>query len=281
MKNKPQYLLAAAALLLALTACQRFKTESVQINEDKPGVALERPQLGQIAVIDSNLIITQPLNSQQIASPLTVAGRAKNGQGDIYFRLKDLSGEVIASAGAQAAAAPTNWSNFSGQLEFLPNQIYSQNGRLEVYFKDAEGKEKNLIEIPVVFKDYKSIKAKLYFGSSKEDPEMLNCGRVYEAARELPPSRQIVAVIINELFKGPAEPEAKDGFVSYLPTENVAIQKIEFKDNILYVDFNEALPAGIRGACQISFARAQIIETLKQFKDVKDVVISVNDRVWQ
>lgn len=273
--------MAAAVLLLVLSACQILKTEKAQtINEDKPGVVLDQPRLGQIAVIDSNLIITQPLSSQQIKSPVAIAGRAKNGNGDIYFRLKDSSGEVVAGASAKIAAAENNWGNFSGRLEFLPNQIYSQNGRLEVYFQNAEGREKNLIQLPVVFKDYQKIKAKLYFGRAK-DPEMLNCGQVHEVARELAPSRQIVAVIISELFKGPTEAEAASGSVSFLPKEGVQINKIEFKDDVLYLDFNETLTAGVSGACKIKAARAQIVETLKQFKDVKDAVISVADKVWE
>ena len=88
----------------------------------------------------------------------------------------------------------------------------------------------------------------------------------------------MVLSVLDELLKGLSEDEIKEGFVTNIPGTGVEVKKIEFKDNILYVDFNQALQEGVAGSCRVIAIRAQIIETLKQFADVKDVVISIDGK---
>ena len=45
-----------------------------------------------------------------------------------------------------------------------------------------------------------------------------------------------------------------------------------------YVDFDEQLEFQVGGSCRVSAIRAQIIQTIKQFSTVKDVIISINGR---
>ena len=77
-----------------------------------------------------------------------------------------------------------------------------------------------------------------------------------------------------QLLIGPNEKEKIDGFLTSIP-EKVEIKKIEMRDGLVMVDFNQALQEGVAGSCKISSIRAQITETLKQFTEVKEVIISI------
>ena len=43
----------------------------------------------------------------------------------------------------------------------------------------------------------------------------------------------------------------------------------------VYVDFSKELGIGVAGSCRVEAIRSQITETLKQFKNVENVIISI------
>ena len=124
----------------------------------------DSPQPGQVAVIDSNIIVTKPLSNDLISSPVEITGRAQVANGEVRLRLKDAAGKVLASALTTALGGGEGWGLYSGRLEFGPP--LGQSGWLEVYTMAADDSEQNLISLSVVFKDFIEPKVTVYFSNS-------------------------------------------------------------------------------------------------------------------
>lgn len=134
---------------------------------------------------------------------------------------------------------------------------------------------------PVSGLEYSSIK--VFFASNKEDPDSLYCEKTYPTPRAIsrptnnPASRlgELAYVAIKELLMGPTDQEKNLGFFTLI-NPGAKVQKISIEDDIATVDFNQAFNEGIGGSCLVQAIRSQITETLKQFPEIKEVVISVN-----
>lgn len=118
---------------------------------------------------------------------------------------------------------------------------------------------------------------KIYFGNKNNQKEADVCIALSVVEREMPFSVAVVKDSIDELLKGPSEEEISEGYYTNI-NKGVALQKISFKDGIIKVDFDETLEKGIGGSCKVAFIRSQIVETLKQFPDVREVIISINGK---
>lgn len=131
---------------------------------------------------------------------------------------------------------------------------------------------------PTAVEEWASIK--VFFGSTKKDPQTLYCDVTYPIERWVLLKNdkgrlgELVYRVINELVKGPTEQEKAVGFFSSINTAT-KIREIKIENGIATVDFNEALEKGAAGSCMVQIIRSQITQTLKQFPEIKEVVISV------
>lgn len=262
-------LAGCAKLPLALTA-----DKNIDANAVRP---VAKP--GQVAMINENIIVTEPLNNALVASPLAVKGQITNLAGAVLFQLKDQWDNIIATSSVVLNSDNKKWQDYQTNLFFL--RPSSQKGILQAYVMDNKGTgNRNLITIPLIFKEFEKPIIKVYFSNIKEDPELKNCAKVYPAKRVIEPTNQILDAALEELSKGVNEEEMKAGFVTNLPEKEkeVKVQKIEIKEDKAYVDFNQALQEDVSGACRVAAIKSQIIETLKQFPNIKDVVISIDGK---
>lgn len=132
--------------------------------------------------------------------------------------------------------------------------------------------------------EYSNIK--VFFSSTKEDPDTLYCDTTYPTFRAIskpinnPASRlgELAYAAIKELLKGPTEAEKAKGFVTLI-NPGTKIQKISIVEGIATADFNDKLNEGVAGSCKVQAIRSQIVETLKQFPEIKEVVISANGEI--
>lgn len=261
---------------MLLAGCQNNFIAGKSNNKNNIEVS-DKPQPGVVAVIDSDIIINQPLSNDTISSPVEITGRARSGEGAVYFRLKDGMNKAIAEGSATAPLGGSGLGFYSGKLEF--DRPTTQNGWLEVYTKDAQdNSEQNLISLPIVFKEFSKPKIKLYFSNIKEDPNVLDCSKVFMVEREIEPTNQIVKSVISELIKGVTEEEMANGYLTNLPETAIELKSMDLKDGVLTVDFNQALQEGVGGSCRVIAIRSQITETLKQFENVKEVIISIDGK---
>ncbi|MHC1716731.1 MAG: GerMN domain-containing protein [Candidatus Dojkabacteria bacterium] len=115
----------------------------------------------------------------------------------------------------------------------------------------------------------------VYFGSSKEDPDSLNCDTTYKLERSIPKTLGIGRASLELLLVKPISDEKEKGYFTSIP-DGVRVNSLRISDGTAYADFNEKLTEGVGGSCLTSRIRSQIENTLKQFDTVKNVVISVN-----
>ena len=114
----------------------------------------------------------------------------------------------------------------------------------------------------------------LYFSNIKFDPEMSDCTKVYPVTREV----HILTDpgdVMQLLLQGPTEEEIEKGYSSPIPKEAI-INEISIKDGVAKIDFSNLNPGG---SCRVAAIRAAITQTLKQFPEVKEVIISVDGNI--
>lgn len=140
---------------------------------------------------------------------------------------------------------------------------------------------KNPEPTPTPGLEYSTVR--VFFSNTPMDPNTLKCETTYPVTREVsrftdnPASRlgELAYIAIKELLRGPSEEEKGQGFFTSI-NQGSNVQTINVESGIATVDFTEDLNIGVAGSCKVQAIRSQITETLKQFPEIKDVVISVN-----
>ncbi|MCX6738420.1 MAG: GerMN domain-containing protein [Candidatus Parcubacteria bacterium] len=118
----------------------------------------------------------------------------------------------------------------------------------------------------------------LFWGNKVEDPEGLFCEKVYPLEREVEGKPDnIILFTMEELLKGPSEKEMEKGFFTTI-NPGVKIKNLTIENKKAIIDFDETLEKAVGGSCRVGAIRAQIIETLKQFPEITEVVISIEGR---
>ena len=129
--------------------------------------------------------------------------------------------------------------------------------------------------------EYKTVQ--VFLSNKIKDPNILYCDRTYPVERavsRLSDNRksylgEYTYLALSELLKGPIGSEKENGYFSSI-SEGTKIQQIIIESGVARVDFNQKLNEGVAGSCKVQAIRSQIMETLKQFPEIKEVVISIN-----
>lgn len=279
--------LLLVGLSLVLTACSLPFWPGRQADDQTTSPSTNVTP-GEVAVINSDVIVTSPLSNETISSPLTVQGRTQLASGVIFFVIKDVTEQVMATSSVAVLDTGLNWNPYTATIEF-PQPI-SQGGWLEVYtLQSQEEGLRDVVRLPVAFEQFKSPTVKVYFQNTEGDPNFTDCSVVYPVEREVTItdqtnlSSQLVDAALTNLLAGPTEADKNNGFISQLPVEGIRIQKIEVTQDpagksTVRVDFNQTLQRGVAGSCRVIGIRAQITETIKQFPGVDEVVISIDGK---
>jgi len=229
---------------------------------------------GQVAMIENSIIMTKPLTDEVIESPAAISGKVLIPAERVYFRLFDAWNNLVASSSAEIVK---DSSTYSATIEFPV--VFTEKGFLQAFtLTEDKTAENNLIKVPVLFKSYKKPLAKLFFSNIKNDPELKECGKVYPVDREIIINKDLVNNVLQGLFKGLTESEMKDGYVSNFPESEIKINKMEYKDGLVIIDFTSSIIEKVTTQCRVEAMVAQITETLKQFSDVKQVEILVDGK---
>lgn len=118
-------------------------------------------------------------------------------------------------------------------------------------------------------------KVKVFFVNTLKDPT--DCGQVFSVERDIQKTTTPFQPAVLELLKGPNEAEREQGFSTSI-NQDARVQGLKIENGTARVDFNDALQSGVTGSCRINSIRSQISETLKQFPNIKNVVISINGK---
>ena len=122
----------------------------------------------------------------------------------------------------------------------------------------------------------KTITVKIFFGNIKEDPEVLNCEKVYSVERQVFENKEMIQSL-EEILKGPTLEEQEKGYFTNI-NSGANINSLIVEDDIVKVDFDEQLEYQLGGSCRVMAIRSQITGTLVQFSEINDVIISINGR---
>ena len=105
------------------------------------------------------------------------------------------------------------------------------------------------------------------------DPDFIECGKVFSLEREVPKTTAVARAALNELFKGPSEGEKVEGYFSSLPS-GMVLENIEIVNGVASIYLNKPFHQG--GSCAVVATGAEYANTLKQFPTIKDIRIFVN-----
>ena len=145
---------------------------------------------------------------------------------------------------------------------------------MEISAKDGEDIHKTTWELDL---QQNSTSFFSYYLNNNLDPE-ITCQKTYSVARTSNKTQTPLKTSIEELLKGPAHEELEAGFYTSI-NSGVKLNSAKIENNIAYLDFDSKLDEGVAGSCLVTSIRQQIETTAKQFPTVKEVVISINDRV--
>ena len=100
--------------------------------------------------VQKSIKVTSPLSNEQLSSPFQVEGEAIVYQDKVYIRVKNSAGNALIEESVVAKHKPgTEWADFSISLNYEFSE--TKEGFIEVYSLDQNGREQNLISIPVKF----------------------------------------------------------------------------------------------------------------------------------
>src|SRR3989344_1681162 len=111
--------LLLVGLSLVLTACSLPAWPGRQA-DDRTTSPSTNVTPGEVAVINSDVIVTSPLSNETIASPLTIQGRTQLAGGAIFFVIKDIAEQVMATSSVAILDTGSNWNSYSATIEFPP-----------------------------------------------------------------------------------------------------------------------------------------------------------------
>lgn len=230
--------------------------------------------------------INNPRPNQTVKSPIIIEGQAKGSwffEASFPIKLFDANGNQLATAIAQAQGdwMTMDFVPFKAILEFVAPATDAGNLILEKDNPSGLPQNADQLRVPVKFEAFaKSIVVKAYFNNSKMDPKV-SCNKVFPVDKIIFKTSAPARAALEELLKGPTKQEKADGFFTSI-NPGVKIEKLTIDPltggGTAKVEFDEQLEFQVGGSCRVSAIRAQIVETLKQFSTIKDVVISINGR---
>jgi hypothetical protein len=233
-----------------------------------------------LPTVNDSLNITSPKAGAVIQSPLVVKGFAK---GTWYFeasfpvKIVDVKGNIV---GQKFAEAESDWMTekfvpFSGLIEFTAKE--GEKGFVVFQKDNPSGLPENddELRVPIIF-GAETIPVSVYFGNTKQGSSE-DCSKVFSVTRYIAKNVATARGAITELLKGVSDEDKADGFFTSI-NAGVKIQKLTIENGTAKIDFSNDIEKNLGGSCRVTNIRAQIETTLKQFRTVKNVVISVDGR---
>ena len=113
-----------------------------------------------------------------------------------------------------------------------------------------------------------------YFSNNNLDPE-ISCNKTFAITRLVPKTQSLLTAAVEELLKGPTPAETKLDFGTSI-NPGVTINSVKISGDTATIDLSPKLDENMGGSCRVSAIRNQIMNTAKQFANIKNVIISIN-----
>ena len=120
----------------------------------------------------------------------------------------------------------------------------------------------------------------VYFGNSKDNPNAKDCAKVFPVERITDLKNPPYQSSLELLLQGPTEQEKLRGYSTAIDS-NVKLRKFYLEGDIAHVDISKLSEGNTKNFCKVEAFRAQITKTLKEFTNIKYVIISVEGKILE
>ncbi|MBU1916007.1 GerMN domain-containing protein, partial [Patescibacteria group bacterium] len=219
---------------------------------------------------NKSLLLESPVDNAELSGSFEVAGRVRPDSERLLVSLLDADGDELFSRKVDLPDATEEESYVRFNLS-IGDLGYLGDATLRiVYFGAGGGIETR--HITLVSSDL--VEVNIYLINSDLDPWQ-TCEKVFPVKRQVTSNSNIYRVAIESLFSGPTKEEKDQGYETVLPT-GVRLKSVGADARgVVTADFDRQLERGVAGSCRVGAIRAQIETTLKQFPEVRAVVISI------
>ncbi len=239
----------------------------------KPPQADPTPPKADDAKIEKDVVLENPVEDAVVSGAfIDVSGRAKVAGGALRVTVRDEAGTTLADENVTVAAAPgEEYGRFATTLAFAG----TVTGKGTVEISRAGGGADRIVRTVHFGAGDDQVTLKAYFRNAGMSAGN-DCTLVYPVERRASSKTAIYRAAIEELLKGPSAEEKSGGYATALPS-NAALKSVAADaDGVVTADFSDGIERGVSGECRTSGIRAQIVATLRQFPEVRDVIITVN-----
>lgn len=231
------------------------------------------PYFTELAEDDgASIVLESPVEGARIIGSFEVSGRARTDQGRVSVTLIGPNGGPVFGRLVSVIADPGDeYGRFSTKVSGL-----EQVGEvvLEVGFASGDDNTGRVIrELELVSED--AVEVEVFFTNFELDPWQ-TCQNVFAVKRNVSSKSNIYRAAIEALLEGPTDDEGQNGYESSIP-DGVRLKSVASdSEGIVTADFDDRLGRGVAGSCRVGAIRSQIESTLKQFPEVRGVVISID-----
>lgn len=225
---------------------------------------------------EANITVSSPKPNDKVSNPIIVKGQARVFENTFSYVLRDKAGNKLYENNAMTDAPDAGI--FGNYTVKIPVPVSAPKDLVvEVFeYSAKDGSVINLVRVPVELASQDKSTVKVHFSNSKLDPEV-TCIKTFPVERQIYKTQEPAFIALSELLNGPTQQETDAGYTTGI-NKGVRINSIKIENGTAYVDFNETLEAAVGGSCRVAAISWQIVNTLKEFPTVKNVVISINGR---
>lgn len=240
----------------------------------KPPQADPMPPKADDAKIEKDIVLENPVEDAVVSVAfIDVSGRAKTAAGALRVVVRDEAGTTLADESVTVIAATgEEYGRFALTVPF--EGAVTGKGTVEVSRAGGDGNDRVVRAVHFGAGD-DQVTLKAYFrNAGKSSGE--DCTLVYPVERRASSKTAIYRAALEELLKGPSVDEKTNGYATAVPTYASLKSVAADADGVVTADFSEGIERGVSGECRTSGIRAQIVATLRQFPEVRGVIIAVN-----
>ncbi|MBN1585616.1 GerMN domain-containing protein [Candidatus Uhrbacteria bacterium] len=220
------------------------------------------------------VIVEVPSESSSVGERFEVSGRFLDDGRTLVAVLKDSDGRVVSET--EAETRPISGSDY-GRFRAELSRSVSDSGRLviEIMSRRPDGNVYGPDAVRVVQSDLpEEFSVEIHLTNGRLDP-FVSCTRTFPVIRDVLSYGRPYRAAVEALLSGPTEAEILDGYSTAIPPDTSLLSLTVDDQGTARADFGPGLNEGMAGSCLVSFVRAQITATLKQFPEIREVVISV------
>jgi hypothetical protein len=270
-------LVAMLGFALGRVTGSRPVTELASIHKDfplfpTPPKPVEVPKVDE-EKMEKDVILETPVEDAVVSGAFVdVAGRAKVAGGALRVTVKDEAGTTLVDELVMIEA--TAGEEFGRFAKTFPLSG-TVTGKGTVTVARSSGGGDGIVRTIHFGVGGEEVTLKAFFRNA-EMSDGDDCSLVYPVERRASSKTAIYRAAIEELLKGPSAEEKSGGYATAVPT-NATLKSVGANaDGVVTADFSDGIERGVSGECRTSGIRAQIVATLRQFPEVRDVVITVN-----